>query len=489
MTARLTLLCLLTVPGPAPRADPFDPVAINAVFQRLGSDFVKQDRTDALSIAVVKRGKVFFYNFGTVSRERPLPPTEFTVYEIGSISKVFGSLLLAHAVVEKKVRLQDDLRASLAGEYNNLTYEGVPVRLVDLVDTTSALPDNLPDFKRLVADAGPDEAPFLLRAGLEGYSEAQLLEDLKATKLVDRPGKGPPHSNLAANLVATVLERVYREPYEQLLERFIEKPLGLGHGTGEARAALVAKAYSKRHVEMPPMNARAVLPAGGLRYSAADLAKFMLAQLAAKDPAIALTQRPAWGDPRERAVGFNWSLSQTVEGEPKLSTSGGTFGFSSYLELQPKLGYGIVLLANRPGETQGELQTLANQALEALVGKPPALTALEAALDREDTREASEIIAEVKRKHPTLHLSEELVNALGYRLLGSKRETRALSLFRYNTEQHPRSSNPFDSLAEGYEQVGDRAKAIANYRRSLELDPRNEHGAERLKVLETRDGG
>jgi CubicO group peptidase (beta-lactamase class C family) len=490
MKLRLPLLCLLTMHGlalAAPRPDPFDPAAMDAVFQRLGGEFVKNDRTDALSIAVVKRGKIRFYNFGTSSRERPQPPTEHTVYEIGSISKVFGSLMLAHAVLEKKVRLDDDVRAYLPGEYANLTYGGVPVRLIDLVDTTSALPDNLPDFKGQAADAGPDEVPFLVRAGLLGYSEAQRFDDLKSAKLVDRPGKVPRHSNLAADLVATVLERVYREPYEQLLARFIEKPLGMAAGTGEARAGLVAKAYSKRRVEMPPMTARAAVPSGGLRYSAADLARFLLAQVAAKDPAIGLTHRPAWGDPAEGAVGFNWKLGQTAEGEPMLNTSGGTFGFSSYIELRPALGYGIVLLANRPGEAQNELETLANQALVALVGKAPALAALEAAIDGDDGREARELIAEVKRTHPKLHLSEAEVNTWGYKLLASKREARALSFFRYNTEQHPTSSNPFDSLAEGYEQVGDRPKALANYRRSLELDPQNAHGAERIRVLEAAE--
>ena len=225
--------------------------------------------------------------------------------------------------------------------------------------------------------------------------------------------------------------------------------------------------------------------AGGLRYSTRDMAKFLTAELAAADPAVRLTQQPAWGDPEASAMGLNWVLSRTIDDKPRLRMSGSTFGCASYIEMYPALGYGIILLANRPGETQNDLQDLANRALEDIWGKPPALVALETALQADRSGDASRVIATVKRAHPELHLTEDFVNTWAYRVLREGKGAQAIGLFRYNTERWPKSWNAFDSLAEGYETLGDKPNAIANYRKSLALNPSNTHGAEHLKKLQT----
>ena len=462
----------------------FELARMDRTFERLGRQFIKDGRSDGLSIAVVKDGQARFYNFGSTTRARAQPPTERSVYEIGSISKVFTSLVLAHAVNEGRIGLQDDIRRYLPRPYPDLAWNGTPVRIIDLANTTSALPDNLPDpFPK---GAEPDKAPFIALERMQDIKPDQVYEALATARLSAKPGTKPQHSNLAADLLGRILEKVYGEPYEALVARYIEKPLGMQPGTGRGRAADEVDGYNKRQVAMPRLYDRAFLMAGGLRYSTADMAKFLAAELAAADPAIQLSQRPAWGDPARHAVGFNWTLSQTVEGEPRLRTSGGTLGGSSYIEMYPAKGYGIVLLANRPGEAQNQMQALANQALEEIWGKPPALAALEQALQADGETDAVRAVAAVRRAHPELHLAEDYVNDWGYRLLREGKTRQAIALFRYNAEQWPDSWNAFDSLAEGYEVLGDTARAIANYRKSLELDPGNRNGAEHLEKLLAR---
>lgn len=492
LTATLALLICgagSAIASESPKTtDPADAAqaVMDRTFQRLGTEFVKNGRTDGMSIAVVKDGKAHFYNFGTTTRGKPLPPTERSVYEIGSISKIFASLVLAHAVSEGKIGLQDDIRRYLPGEYPNLAYEGTPVRIVDLANTTSALPDNLPNPFPQGEKLDPDKTPFIALETMKSLKPDQVYEELKTAKLSAKPGTKPQHSNLAADLLARILEKVYGEPYEALVARYVEKPFGMASGIGPGRAADEVNGYNKRQVAMPRMYDRAFLAAGGLRYSTADMAKFLAAELAAADPAIRLSQQPAWGDPDDFAVGMNWTLSRTVDSKPRLRMSGSTFGCSSYIEMYPAMGYGIILLANRPGETQNEMQELANKALEEIWGKPPALAALEAALQKDGYRNATRVVAEVKRKHPELHLTEDYVNAWGYRLLGENKPQQAVGVFRYNAEKWPKSWNAFDSLAEGYEKLGDKPRAIANYKKSLELDPNNKNGAEHLQKLQAR---
>jgi tetratricopeptide (TPR) repeat protein len=78
---------------------------------------------------------------------------------------------------------------------------------------------------------------------------------------------------------------------------------------------------------------------------------------------------------------------------------------------------------------------------------------------------------------------EYLVNRIGYSMLQSRNEmdkSKALEFFILNTENFSNSFNTFDSLGEAYEVLGDNKKAIESYKKSLELNPNNEHA--RMKV-------
>lgn len=74
---------------------------------------------------------------------------------------------------------------------------------------------------------------------------------------------------------------------------------------------------------------------------------------------------------------------------------------------------------------------------------------------------------------PTYNFSEDQLNSLGYRLLRSGEFNEAIRIFQLNVESFPGSSNAYDSLAEGYLRAGNRADAIANYQKALELNPKN----------------
>jgi CubicO group peptidase (beta-lactamase class C family) len=92
---------------------------LDTVVQRLGGAFMKQPARVGLSIGITQDGQTYFYHFGTTEQGQSQPATQHTVYEIGSISKTFTSLLLAHAVLEKRVSLDDDIRKYLPGAYPN----------------------------------------------------------------------------------------------------------------------------------------------------------------------------------------------------------------------------------------------------------------------------------------------------------------------------------------------------------------------------------
>ncbi len=81
-------------------------------------------------------------------------------------------------------------------------------------------------------------------------------------------------------------------------------------------------------------------------------------------------------------------------------------------------------------------------------------------------------------------VAEGRLNTLGYSLLGQKKISEAIAVFKVNVEFYPMSANVYDSLGEAYMENGDGALAIQNYKKSLELDPKNTNALQMLKKLE-----
>lgn len=99
--------------------------------------------------------------------------------------------------------------------------------------------------------------------------------------------------------------------------------------------------------------------------------------------------------------------------------------------------------------------------------------------------EAAEGYKKIKKEHPlNTAVQEARLNDLGYSLLRDKRLPEAIAVFNINVELYPQSSNAYDSLGEAYLASGDKERAAVNYRKSLELDPKNQNAINVLKKLQ-----
>jgi len=478
----LACLCLCVAPfAPAQSGKSLTNTQLSKAIKQLGQEFVSSDKTDALSIAIVRGKSVEFFNFGSLVPGKSTTPTKSNVYEIGSVTKLFTSLLLAYAVQEGRISLQDDIRRYLPGTYPNLVFATTPVRIIDLADTTSALPDNLPDFQSVTAKAPEEQKVFVLARVLNRYSTENMLRDLHSVSLVGKPGVESRHSNLATELLGYILTRIYGQPFETLLRSKVQGPLGMRNGVAAEDPKLMVQGYDANHTAMPATDQYAVQAAGALRFSTLDMAKFLQAELADKDAAIHITQRPVFGKLETEAIGYNWHISRNVEGVLKLNASGGTFGGTSYIEIYPERGYGVILLANRPRETESLLYGLADS-LFAVTETTPSLDALKSILEKTQYAHVGNSVEQVKQQFPQLNLSESYVNNWGGSLLGSNPKA-ALALFEYNTQVWPNSSDAFDSLGAGYEQNGNTSNAANAYKRALELNPANKEASDSLASL------
>ena len=138
-------------------------------------------------------------------------------------------------------------------------------------------------------------------------------------------------------------------------------------------------------------------------------------------------------------------------------------------------------LDKRVGQFVDELAGFYNPEISA----SDPVTALRIALRERGYEHAIEVFNELKRKNPQFEPLERDLNDWGYRMLnGGGKPKEALEIFKLNVYLYPSSANVYDSVAEAYAANGQRALAIQNYKRSLELDPKNTNAVQQLKKLD-----
>lgn len=317
-----------------------------------------------LSVGIYQTNNLLTYHYGSTQKEKQVLPNDKTIYEIGSISKTFTGTLLAQAVKDKKVKIYDDVRLYLDGNYPNLEYKGHPIRLSHLVSHISGLPNFLPDNPSLFQNTSSDSLPFVLTRTLDNYSKQNFLDDLHKVKIDTIPGYKFRYSNSGPQLLKFVLERVYKKSYAELIKMFISKPLGMNNTTSKFKKnnlKNLAKGYNDKGRLMPyiPQNLDA---SGGLFSTIPDMLQYLKFHLDEKNEVVALSHKITTGDINNYAIGLNWQEVITSKKQKKIWQSGGTFGFSSYCVIYPERNIAIVFLTNEADNTaQTELGQIADK--------------------------------------------------------------------------------------------------------------------------------
>lgn len=321
---------------------------LDTLVARLGETFIKNKQAVGLSIGVYNNGTNHFYNFGTTEKGKAQQPSQNTVYETGSITKAFVSLVLANAVIEKKVKFDDDIRKYLDESYPNLEYNKKPITLLELSNTTSRIPNMLPEFTKEITNASPDSRGYVIEKVYGNYSMNDYYKALHNVVLDTLPGTKSEHSNAAALLLTHVLEKVYKTSIDSLVNRYISNPVGMNNTSflaSKSNSKLLAKGYNEAGNVMPYSATTFMKGVGGLNSSTLDLLKFIKFQLDTTNKAVNLSHQKTfnagWCN-----IGLSWRIYKFEDGNHQLWVDGGTFGFSSYVILYPEINSGIVVLSN-----------------------------------------------------------------------------------------------------------------------------------------------
>jgi CubicO group peptidase (beta-lactamase class C family) len=303
------------------------------------TSYLQNPQNCGLSIGISVKGQRHFYNYGEIMRGSRRLPQSTTIYEIGSITKTFCGLLLAQAILEKKIKADDDIRNYLAGSYPDLAFGKKPILVKHLANHTSGLP-GIPED--LMVGPGYDSLnPY------KHYGRDQIFKALKTMKPEHEPGTVCAYSNLGMALLGLILEDLYHQPFELLVKEKIGLPNGLlntGVRLNDEQLNRFALGYNQAGDATPHWELGGFAAAGALRSTAEDLLNYLNYNLAEKDEMTKLAHRVTYSG--RETLGMGWFIKKTKQGNTLLWHNGGTFGFSSFGGLIKEKNCSLILLSN-----------------------------------------------------------------------------------------------------------------------------------------------
>ncbi len=276
-----------------------------------------------------------------------------TLYEIASLTKTFTGTLLAYALAESKVDIDDDIRQYLPDSFPNLEYEGQPISFRHLVTHQSGLPNMFPNVEGLFDNANWDELPFRINELQAGFSKIDFFEALNQVQLDTVPGTKFQYSNAGANLLGYLLEELYGKPYDELLQEKILGPLKMTN-THILREKMdlskLAYGHNENGIKMPLRAQKAMNAEGGIISNTLDMTKYMQFHLNEEDKVVALAHQHLWGGKfGDFEAGLFWQINKNGDQPDRVFQNGGAFGTSSWLTLIPEQEMAIFLVTNVSG--------------------------------------------------------------------------------------------------------------------------------------------
>jgi D-alanyl-D-alanine-carboxypeptidase/D-alanyl-D-alanine-endopeptidase len=280
------------------------------------------------------------FSYGKTALTGGQEVNENTVFEIGSIGKVFTALLLADMVQVGEVSFDDPIELYLPSSVTAPTFNDRSITLIDLATHTSgldAIPENL---------APADEYnPYA------DYTVEQLYEALSSTSLDYEIGSQYEYSNLGMGLLGHILSLQSGLTYEQLVVERIADELGMP----DTRVTLTPEMQSRlatgyREGEPFPLwDIPTLAGAGALRSTVQDMLTFLAANIGLTESrlyaAMQVTHEPQFSVASTMQVGLAWHMSQ--EGKIQIiEHHGATGGYWSFAGFRNDTQTGVVVLTN-----------------------------------------------------------------------------------------------------------------------------------------------
>jgi len=302
----------------------------------------KHEQSVGIAVGLIDEKGRTVVSYGQLSKSDEREPDGKTVFEIGSISKVFTSILLADMVLREKVRLDDPVQKFLPESVRVPSRDGAVVTLYHLSTHTSGLP-RMPDN---FAPADPTN-PYA------DYTVEQMYAFLARVELTGRPGAKAAYSNYGAGLLGHILALQAGTSYETLVRERIALPLKMTDTVITLTPKLeerLAQGHDEALAPVANWDIPTLAGAGALRSTVDDMLLFLAANLGWTESPIARaieeSQRPReeFSGPEMR-IGLGW-LIRKGDRSTIYWHNGGTGGYHSFAGFDKEHKRGVVVLSN-----------------------------------------------------------------------------------------------------------------------------------------------
>lgn len=385
---RFIMATSLLFSGPAWALNEPPSADIEALLNDTIAPLMEQHRIPGMAVALSIHGQQHYFNYGLAHQETATPVTDETLFELGSISKIFTAALAGYAQASGNLSRYD------AASHAFPALEGSVFDEVTLLElgtyTAGELPLQFPESVQ---------------------SEAQMIDYYRQWQPNSTPGSHRLYSNPSIGLMGYLTAQRLGQPFEALMEEALFTPLGLEHSffqVPDAQQVHYAYGYSKEDEPIRVNPGVLDAQAYGLKSSAADVLAFVEANMGgaglqasvddALSQALAAT-RTGYFEVGEMTQGLGWesyaypvaletllagnSLEMILEPNPAnrltpplaprqaayYNKTGSTNGFGGYVAFVPSEQIGIVLLANRNYPNQARIEA-AHHILTALTQTP-----------------------------------------------------------------------------------------------------------------------
>jgi CubicO group peptidase (beta-lactamase class C family) len=310
---------------------------------------INSGKCGSATAAIMVNGKVVYAEgFGMANREKSIPVTPTTLFNIGSISKVYVATAIMQLVDDGKISLDRPVTDYLP-EFRMADdrYKRITVRM--LLNHTSGIPGT--------------EMSNSFGFEYDDKVKKETVRTLSREHLKHAPGAMAVYCNDGFTLAEVIVERVSGGKYIDFLNKRIFKRLGLknsGLSVGEIKGKTIASYYDAKTGKIHPLEVLSILGAGGLSSTAVELCRFTDAfsteNRLLKKASLAEMRKAQpsafWGKLRNPtlAFGLGWDMTgiprYDAAGIQVLGKSGGTGNYTSMVYTVPDKRISVAVIAS-----------------------------------------------------------------------------------------------------------------------------------------------
>jgi serine-type D-Ala-D-Ala carboxypeptidase/endopeptidase len=317
-----------------------EPVVTDAALQQILQERIKAKKAVGLVVGRLQGTNRSIVAVGTMALTNSRPVGGDTVFEIGSITKVFTGTLLADMANRGEVRPDDPATKYLPPTVKMPSRNGKVITLAHLASHRSGLPRELEN--RPPGENKPSPA----------YSPELVFEFLSGYELPRDPGSAYEYSNLGMGLLGDSLARLAGTNYEQLVLDRICKPLGMNDTRLKLSEEMQNRFPTGHDYDLKPAKGferLSLAGAGGLRTTANDFLKFLAAVLNPGDDRVSKAinaSQAARTNTGVDGVEVAWGWHFRTVSDELITHSGLVSGFHSFMGVNRKRNRAVVIFSN-----------------------------------------------------------------------------------------------------------------------------------------------